>query len=46
VRAYYITAVAVHHLYKSYSGKTAVKDLGFAVDPGDIPGFIVKSSLF
>ena len=33
-------AVAVHHLYKSYTGKTAVKDLTFSVDPGEILGLI------
>ncbi len=33
-------AVAVHHLYKSYAGKTAVKDLTFSVDPGEILGLI------
>ena len=35
-----MTAVAVHHLYKSYAGKTAVKDLTFSVDPGEILGLI------
>ncbi len=35
-----MTAVAVHHLYKSYAGKTAVKDLSFAVEPGEILGLI------
>jgi len=35
-----MTAVAVHHLYKSYAGKTAVKDLTFSVNPGEILGLI------
>jgi ABC-2 type transport system ATP-binding protein len=35
-----MTAVAVHHLYKSYAGKPAVKDLTFSVDPGEILGLI------
>ena len=35
-----MTAVAVHHLYKSYTDKTAVKDLTFSVDPGEILGLI------
>lgn len=35
-----MTAVAVHHLYKSYAGKIAVKDLTFSVDPGEILGLI------
>ena len=35
-----MTAVAVHHLYKSYSGKTAVEDLTFSVDHGEILGLI------
>jgi ABC-2 type transport system ATP-binding protein len=35
-----MTAVAVHHLYKSYAGKAAVKDLTFSVDPGEILGLI------
>ena len=35
-----MTAIAVHHLYKSYAGKTAVKDLTFSVDPGEILGLI------
>jgi ABC-2 type transport system ATP-binding protein len=35
-----MTAVAVHNLYKSYAGKTAVKDLTFSVDPGEILGLI------
>jgi ABC-2 type transport system ATP-binding protein len=33
-------AVSVHHLYKSYDKKTAVKDLSFSVDPGEILGLI------
>ena len=32
--------VAVYHLYKSYADKTAVKDLTFSVDPGEILGLI------
>jgi ABC-2 type transport system ATP-binding protein len=35
-----MTAVAVHHLYKSYNGKAAVKDLSFSVDPGEVLGLI------
>ena len=35
-----MTAVAVHHLYKSYGSKIAVKDLTFSVDPGEILGLI------
>ena len=35
-----MTAVAVHHLYKSYAGNPAVKDLSFSVDPGEILGLI------
>ena len=35
-----MTAIAVHNLYKSYAGKTAVKDLTFSVDPGEILGLI------
>lgn len=33
-------AVEVNHLYKSYTGKRAVKDLSFSVDPGEILGLI------
>jgi len=33
-------AVEVHHLFKSYAGKTAVKDLSFSVNPGEILGLI------
>ena len=33
-------AVEVNHLYKSYSGKRAVEDLSFSVDPGEILGLI------
>jgi ABC-2 type transport system ATP-binding protein len=33
-------AVSVHHLYKSYDKKIAVKDLSFSVDPGEILGLI------
>ncbi len=35
-----MTAVAVEHLYKSFAGKTAVKDLTFSVNPGEILGLI------
>lgn len=35
-----MTAVTVNHLYKSYAGKTAVKDLTFSVDHGEILGLI------
>ena len=35
-----MTTVAVHHLYKSYGDVTAVKDLSFSVDPGEILGLI------
>ncbi|MFC1726806.1 ABC transporter ATP-binding protein [candidate division KSB1 bacterium] len=35
-----MTAVEVHHLFKSYAGKTAVKDLSFSVEPGEILGLI------
>ena len=35
-----MTAIAVHHLYKSYDGKIAVKDLTFTVEPGEILGLI------
>ncbi len=34
------STVEVKHLHKSYSGKTAVKDLSFSVDPGEIMGLI------
>jgi len=33
-------AVEVNHLFKSYSGKTAVNDLSFSVLPGEILGLI------
>jgi ABC-2 type transport system ATP-binding protein len=33
-------AVEVNHLYKSYTGKKAVEDLSFSVDPGEILGLI------
>jgi ABC-2 type transport system ATP-binding protein len=33
-------AVEVNHLFKSYSGKTAVNDLSFSVVPGEILGLI------
>ncbi len=32
--------VEVNHLYKSYTGKKAVEDLSFSVDPGEILGLI------
>jgi ABC-2 type transport system ATP-binding protein len=35
-----MTAVAVNHLFKSYADKTAVNDLTFSVDPGEILGLI------
>jgi ABC-2 type transport system ATP-binding protein len=35
-----MTAVAVHHLYKSYNGEAAVKDVTFSVAPGEILGLI------
>lgn len=35
-----MTAVAVHNLTKSYTGKPAVQDLSFAVNPGEILGLI------
>ena len=35
-----MSIVAVHHLFKSYTGKTAVKDLSFSVGPGEILGLI------
>ena len=35
-----MTAVAVHHLYKSYGSVAAVKDLSFSVEPGEILGLI------
>ena len=35
-----MTAVAVHHLFKSYAGKPAVRDLSFTVEPGEILGLI------
>jgi ABC-2 type transport system ATP-binding protein len=33
-------AVEVHHLFKSYNGKPAVKDLTFAVNKGELLGLI------
>ena len=33
-------AVEVNHLYKSYTGKRAVEDLSFSVNPGEILGLI------
>ena len=35
-----MTAVEVNHLYKSYADVTAVNDLTFSVDPGEILGLI------
>jgi len=35
-----MTAITVNHLFKSYAGKTAVNDLTFSVDPGEIVGLI------
>ncbi len=35
-----MTTVSVANLYKSYGAKTAVKDLSFSVDPGEILGLI------
>jgi len=35
-----MTAVAVHNLTKSYTGKPAVQDLSFTLDPGEILGLI------
>jgi len=35
-----MTAVAVHHLYKSYGSVAAVKDLSFSVAPGEMLGLI------
>jgi len=35
-----MTAVSVQNLYKSYNGQTAVKDVSFSVDPGEILGLI------
>jgi ABC-2 type transport system ATP-binding protein len=35
-----MTAVSVQHLYKSYSGVEAVKNLSFTVHPGEIFGLI------
>lgn len=33
-------AVEINHLYKSYTGKKAVEDLSFSVEPGEILGLI------
>ena len=35
-----MTAVSVQNLYKSYNGETAVKDVTFSVDPGEVLGLI------
>jgi len=35
-----MTAIEVNHLYKSYADVTAVNDLTFSVDPGEILGLI------
>jgi ABC-2 type transport system ATP-binding protein len=39
-RLYPMTAVEVKHLYKSYADVTAVHDLTFSVNPGEILGLI------
>jgi ABC-2 type transport system ATP-binding protein len=36
----HMKAVEVNHLYKSYTGKKAVEDLSFSVNPGEILGLI------
>ncbi len=38
-------AVEVNHLFKSYSGKTAVCDLSFSIMPGEILGLIGSSGV-
>ncbi len=35
-----MTTLSVQHLYKSYNGKAAVKDVTFTVSPGEILGLI------
>jgi ABC-2 type transport system ATP-binding protein len=35
-----MTSVLVEHLFKSYNGQAAVKDVSFTVDPGEILGLI------
>ena len=35
-----MTTVSVQHLYKSYNGEAAVKDVTFSVEPGEILGLI------
>jgi ABC-2 type transport system ATP-binding protein len=35
-----MTTVSVQHLYKSYNGEAAVKDVTFSVSPGEILGLI------
>ena len=35
-----MTTISVEHLYKSYNGEAAVKDLTFSVGPGEILGLI------
>jgi len=35
-----MTAVSLQHLYKSFAGKTTVKDLSFSVEHGEILGLI------
>lgn len=35
-----MTVVEVNHLFKSYAGTTAVNDLSFSVEPGEILGLI------
>jgi ABC-2 type transport system ATP-binding protein len=37
---FHMKAVEVNHLYKSYAAVTAVNDLSFTVDPGEILGLI------
>jgi ABC-2 type transport system ATP-binding protein len=40
ITVHHMKAVEVSHLYKSYTGKRAVEDLSFSVDPGEILGLI------
>lgn len=35
-----MTTLTVHHLYKSYAGKTAVKDISFSLNSGELLGLI------
>ena len=39
-KGHYMTAIEVRHLHKTYAGKTAVKDLTFSVNSGEILGLI------